>query len=219
VIRVKLRARHRRGLGGRPRAGEGATRHRRRPSRSAPCVASRARRRRPAQDHQPIRPTASHRAGSRSCSPLHEDQPAGEHPWPYNRQSLQRRAQQLDDWHRTPSPALGLLGDQAAAAWVRLPPNGQQPTNEVDVTHLQSGHLSDPQCCRRQDHHAVTPGPITTPLHGFRDQPAQRAHVRQGGADRPTTRRPSPILRQGCAPAARRAPPRPAPALGPRSCS
>jgi hypothetical protein len=136
-----------------------------------------------------------------------------------NRQSLQRRAQQLDDWHRTPSPALGLLGDQAAAAWVRLPPNGQQPTNEVDVTHLQSGHLSDPQCCRRQDHHAVTPGPITTPLHGFRDQPAQRAHVRQGGADRPTTRRPSPILRQGCAPAARRAPPRPAPALGPRSCS
>ena len=51
---------------------------------------------------------------------------------------------------------------------------------EVDVTHLQASRLADPQrgCC--QDHHAVTPGLMTTPLHGFLDQPAQRAHVWQG---------------------------------------
>jgi hypothetical protein len=53
------------GLDGRPPAGEGAARRRRRPSRSAPCVAGRAARGRPAQDHQPTSPTPSHRAGSR----------------------------------------------------------------------------------------------------------------------------------------------------------
>jgi hypothetical protein len=31
------------------------------------------------------------------------------------RQSIQRCAQRLDDRHRTPPPALGLLGDQSAA--------------------------------------------------------------------------------------------------------
>ena len=34
-------------------------------------------------------------------------------------------------------PALGLLGDQAAAAGIRLPPHGQQPTLEVDVNHMR----------------------------------------------------------------------------------
>jgi hypothetical protein len=93
------------------------------------------------------------------------------------------------------------------------PPHGQQPMKEVDVTHLQSGHLTDPQRRRRQDHHAVTPGLMTTPLDGFLDQPAQRADVRQGEVagtllslyrrSRPTDDAPpSPILRAGCAPAA-----------------
>jgi hypothetical protein len=99
-------------------------------------------------------------------------------PGPAHRKSLQRRAQRLDDWHRTPPPVLGLLGYQAAAAC--LPPRDQQPTKEVDATHLQSGHLTNPQRRRCQDHHAITPCLMTTRLHGFLDQPAQRAHVWQG---------------------------------------
>jgi hypothetical protein len=67
-----------------------------------------------------------------------------------------RVAQRVDDRHRTPPPALGLLGDQAAAAGVRLSPQSQQPMKEVDVTHLQAGHLTDPQRRRRHDHHTVT---------------------------------------------------------------
>ncbi len=39
---------------------------------------------------------------------------------------------------------------------VRLPPHGQQPMREVDVIHLQAGHLTDLQRRPRQDHHAVT---------------------------------------------------------------
>jgi hypothetical protein len=54
------------GLDAQPHAGEDAARRRRQPSRSAPCVAARAARGRPAQDHQPTRPTPSRRAGSRS---------------------------------------------------------------------------------------------------------------------------------------------------------
>ena len=40
-------------------------------------------------------------------------------------------------------------------------------------THVLQGR-------RRQDHHAVIPGLLTTPRGGFLDQPAQRADVRQG---------------------------------------
>jgi hypothetical protein len=58
-------------------------------------------------------------------------------PSPAYRESFERRPQRLDNRHRTPPPALGLLGDQATAAGIRLPLNGQQTTKEVDVTHLQ----------------------------------------------------------------------------------